>query len=240
MTLDQIQNNAHTPFSETHPPKKAANSIKYLASACPSYVGKEVCCNDDQILLMYNNFKTIDSLFGNCKICSVNLKRFWWEYTCNPHQSAFIEAYDQIHVEEVDYPVLNLTMRIGNDVACDIFKSCNKNPYVATLASGQSAAGFLEFMGTNAVQSGKTRISFTFEEDADRSYKDVMYPCDMEVNSTLDNYEVEPCTCNYCEPACKPNTVKAYPGFFDGFNYVVVSIVYAALIILSIIIYFIK
>jgi len=27
-------------------------------------------------------------------------------------------------------------MTIGNDVACVLFKSCKKNPFVATLASG--------------------------------------------------------------------------------------------------------
>lgn len=40
------------------------------------------------------------------------------------------------HYPNVDFPVANLTMRIGNDVACDLYKSCKKNPFVATLASG--------------------------------------------------------------------------------------------------------
>lgn len=133
-----------------------------------------------------------------------------------------------------------MTMRIGNDVACDIFYSCNKNPYVATLASGQSAAGFLEFMGSNAVQSGKVKVSFKFDNDDEKSMIDSMYPCNKEVNGTLEGYYVEPCTCNYCEPACKPNEGNAFPSFFDGFNVAVVAIVYAALIVLSVIIYFIK
>jgi len=42
-------------------------------------------------------------------------------------------------------------MRIGTEMSCEMFKSCKKNPFVATLASGQSAAGFLQFMGKNAV-----------------------------------------------------------------------------------------
>ena len=67
-----------------------------------------------------------------------------------------------------------------------------------------------------------------------------MYACDKDVNGTIDGYEVQPCTCNYCEAACKPNEANAYPGFFDGFDYVVVIIVYVALIVLSVIIYFVK
>jgi hypothetical protein len=131
-------------------------------------------------------------------------------------------------------------MRVGSDVACDIFNSCNKNPYVATLASGQSAPGFLEFMGSNAVQTGKTKISFSFTQDPTTSMIKEMYPCNMEVGDTLENYPVSECGCNYCETACKPSNVQAYPSFFDGFNIVVVSIVYVALIILSVIIFFVK
>ena len=131
-------------------------------------------------------------------------------------------------------------MRIGNEVACDIFNSCVKNPYVATLASGQSAPGFLEFMGSNAVQTGKVKISFDFVQDEERSYIEDMYACDKDVNGTLDGYEVEPCTCNYCETACKPSNASAYPAFFDGFDLAVVLIVYAALIVLSVIIFFLK
>ena len=115
-----------------------------------------------------------------------------------------------------------------------------KNPYVATLASGQSAPGFLEFMGSNAVQTGKVKISFDFSSDPESSYIDEMYACDKDVNGTIDGYEVQPCTCNYCEAACKPNEANAYPGFFDGFDWVVVIIVYVALIVLSVIIYFVK
>ena len=141
---------------------------------------------------------------------------------------------------DVDFPVLNVTMRVGNMIACDLYESCKKNPYVATLASGQSAIGFLEFMGSNAVQTGKVKISFSYENDEERALLKEMYPCDMNVNGTLDDYPVAPCTCNYCETSCKPSTIQAYPAFFDGFNLAVVAIVYACLIILSVIIHFVK
>ena len=115
--------NTYTPYENRAPPKLPQNSRKYLIDACPNMVDQEVCCNDDQILVMYNNFKTIDSLFGNCLICSINLKRFWCQYTCSPYQYYFVDVFDQIHVPDVDYLCLNQTMRIGNEVACDIFNS---------------------------------------------------------------------------------------------------------------------
>jgi hypothetical protein len=43
-------------------------NLKQLEAACPYLKGQELCCNELQIMLMYNNFKTIDSLFGNCAI----------------------------------------------------------------------------------------------------------------------------------------------------------------------------
>lgn len=189
---------------------------------------------------MYNNFKTIDSLFGNCLLCSTNLKRFWCEFTCSPYQAYFVNAGEQINVPDVDFPVLNLTMTVGNMVPCDLYESCKKNPYVTSLASGQSAIGFLEFMGSNAVQTGRTKIGFDFSTDPDRSLILDMYACDMEVSGILDGYQVEQCTCNYCESACKPSNANAYPGFFDGFNFVIVVIVYVSLVVLSVIIYFAK
>ena len=73
-------------------------------------------------------------------------------------------------------------MRIGNDVACELFQACKKNPFVATLASGQSAPGFMQFMGTNAVQTGKTDITFRYSNSEDDSMIKKMYPCDMKVD----------------------------------------------------------
>lgn len=232
--------NSMTPVSQVLSPKLPTTSAAYIDQICPFMSGKELCCNDDQILVMYNNFKTIDSLFGNCLLCSTNLKRFWCEYTCSPYQYYFVDSFDQIKTSDVDYPVLNQSMRVQSNVVWDLYNSCKKNPYVATLASGQSAVGFLEFMGSNAVQTGKVKISFDYSSDPLDTLVMDMYPCDMEVEKKLDGYDIEQWTCNYCEAACKPNKIQAYPSFFDGFNIIVVAIVYACLIIISVIIHFVK
>ena len=162
------------------------------------------------------------------------------KYTCSPYQYYFVDSFDQIYSEDIDGLALNQTVRVESSVTCDLYNSCKKNPYVASLASGQSAVGFLEFMGSNAVQTGKVKISFDFTNDPQNTLMMDMYPCDLDVNGTLDGYEVESCTWNYCESACKPVSSHAYPQFFDGFNVVVVVIVYVSLIILSVIIYFVK
>ena len=81
--------NNETPFEQKAAPKLLTNGERYLKEAWPYLAGKEVCWNDDQVLIMYNNFKSIDSLFGNCLLWSLNLKRFWCEYTWSPYQYYF-------------------------------------------------------------------------------------------------------------------------------------------------------
>lgn len=60
---------------------------------CPEYYGKLACCNQDQNVLMKNNFDSLDSVFGSqyggCDVCAVNLKRFWCHFTCHPEQHTF-------------------------------------------------------------------------------------------------------------------------------------------------------
>lgn len=232
--------NKETPHAEISNPKLPTVEAKHLNVICPYLDGQEVCCDDDQILLMYNNFKTIDSLFGDCSLWSANIKRFWCEYTCSPYQDYFVDSFDQVLDPDVQEKVLIQKVRVESDVACGLYNSCKKNPFVSQLASGQSAVGFLEFMGANAVQTGLVKISFDFTDDPDNTLFMDMYPCDKDVDGILDGYEVEKCTCNYCEEACTVVEGNAFPGFFDGFNILIVVIVYVGLIILSVIIYFVK
>jgi len=232
--------NSLTPHREINTPKVPTTSTQYLKQICPYMEGEELCCGDDQILIMYNNFKTIDSLFGDWSLCATNLKKFWWEYTCSPYQDYFVDSFEQERVEEVDFPVLIQKVRVESSVVWDLYNSCKKNPFVTSLASGQSAVGFLEFMGSNAVQTGKVKISFDFTTDPDETLYMDMYPCDLEVDGFLEGYPVKQWTCNYWETACTPVNSSAFPGFFDGFNIIVIVIVYVSLILLSVIILFIK
>ena len=115
-----------------------------LEENCPFYNGMEVCCSDDQISLMVANFKTIDQLFGECEICSMNLKKFWCGFTCDPYQASFVKPYEQIEYQDKGL-ILNMTMTIGGELACTLFNSCKKNSFIATLASGTSAPAFMQF-----------------------------------------------------------------------------------------------
>ena len=66
----------------------------------------------------------------------------------------------------------------------------------------------------------------------------VAVDCDTIVpsNGSLNNYtKVGNCSCAACDRACPPPPVNATIGFFDGFNVLLVVIVYLSLAVFSII-----
>ena len=99
-------------------PELPARSGNKLKQVCPYYDGKDVCCNDDQIDTLYINFQTIDALFGDCPLCTTNLKRMWCEFTCNPYQKYFIDytgLWPKEQVPDYGFDLANMTYRIGSD-----------------------------------------------------------------------------------------------------------------------------
>ncbi len=60
---------------------------------CEEYLGKKACCSKDQTFLLMDNFNSLDAVFGSsyggCDICSVNLKRLYCKFTCDPDQHLF-------------------------------------------------------------------------------------------------------------------------------------------------------
>ena len=84
-------NNIETPVFKYFAPQKLYRP-EYEPFPCPFMDrNSELCCNDDQIEILANNFKELDSVFGvDCPICSLNLKIMWCHYTCNPKQANFV------------------------------------------------------------------------------------------------------------------------------------------------------
>ncbi|CDW79430.1 UNKNOWN [Stylonychia lemnae] len=134
----------------------------------------------------------------------------------------------------------NLTLTnftVDPDYACTMFQSCAKVSIVAA-ASLQSSEAFLDFLGFNGKQQGKSIIKFLFSKDHTASLVDNIHSCDEAVpgDNVFDQYaNCKNCTCAYCDSACKPPEVNADIGFFDGFNGELVGISYGVLIAFSII-----
>eukprot|EP00347_Sterkiella_histriomuscorum_P014918 403359016 len=196
-----------------------------------------LCCNDDQVEIMTNNFRSIDSVFGeDCSICSVNLKRMWCDYTCHPQKTKFVQGDGyQMDPEDGNLTLTNFT--VDPDYACTMFQSCAKVAIVAA-ASLQSSEAFLDFLGFNGKQQGKSIIKFLFSKDPNISLNDNIHPCSdvVPADGVFDQYaNCKNCTCATCDQACQAPNVNAEIGFFDGFNGTLVGISYGALIAFSII-----
>jgi hypothetical protein len=60
---------------------------------CQEYKDKKACCNNNQNKLLRDNFIALDNVFssnyGGCDICSINLKRMYCKFTCDPDQDQF-------------------------------------------------------------------------------------------------------------------------------------------------------
>ncbi len=92
-------------------------------------------------------------------------------------------------------------------------------------------------MGFNGKQQSHSVIGFEFSK-GDDALNPIVYPCDFPIpaNGSISNFtNIKNCSCTACDAACPPPPVDASIGFFDGFDGILVLIVYSALIVFSII-----
>jgi hypothetical protein len=69
------------------------------------------------------------------------------------------------------------------------------------------------------------------------------YPCDtiIPANGSFANFSnVGNCSCAACDQACPAPPVDASIGFFDGFDFILVAIVYGVLLVFSVVFTLIK
>ncbi len=60
---------------------------------CEEFRGKDSCCDNSQNILLSDNFKSLDQVFGSdyggCDMCALNIKRLYCQFTCSPNQHMF-------------------------------------------------------------------------------------------------------------------------------------------------------
>lgn len=120
--------------------------------------------------------------------------------------------------------------------ACTLFKSCEKVSLIAQ-ASLQSSMAFLDFMGFNGKQQSHSVIKFAFSKEVNKTLDTYVYPCNYPVpdNHTINNFTVKANCSAFCDSACPAPSVDGTINFFDGFDGILVAIVYGALVLFSIV-----
>ena len=92
-------------------------------------------------------------------------------------------------------------------------------------------------MGFNGKQQSHSVIGFEFSKDPNASLNATAFACNQLIppSGNFSNYtDVGNCSCAACDQACPAPSVDASIGFFDGFNWVLVLIVYLALVLFSV------
>jgi len=127
---------------------------------------------------------------------------------------------------------------VNPDYACTLFKSCEKESFIAEAALTSSIA-FLDFLGLNGKDQGHSVISFEFSTDDEASLNQVVYNCNesFEPDNVMEGYpDITTCSCTYCDLSCPVPQVDSFISFFDGADWWIVAFVYAALFIFSIVV----
>lgn len=191
---------------------------------------------------MQANYDQLDAVFfPDCPICATNLKRMWCEYACNPIKGNFITTMDPPEVTINDVTYTNVNVNIDVTYSCGIFKSCEKESYIAQ-AGITSSIAFLDFMGYNGAPYSLSFIYFT--EIVDSTPENAMqgveetdwWPCDFAVpdDGMLSGYDsLYNTTCSYCDAACEAPAVNADIGFLDGLSWPLVGWTYLAFVLFT-------
>lgn len=173
----------------------------------------------------------------------MNMKRMWCHFTCSPNKADFVTGNGyQIDSDPIAGNVTLVEYNIDPLYACSVFQSCEKVSIVAQ-ASLQSSIAFLDFMGFNGKEQSHMIMGFNFSSDPNATMSTEVYPCNFKVpaNGNFTGYtKVGNCSCASCDQACPAPPVDAFIGFFDGFNGVLVAIVYGGLIAFSVVFQVIK
>jgi hypothetical protein len=104
-----------------------------MIDACPYIdLSTAICCGSDNAQIMQFNYDQLDAVFfPDCPICATNLKRMWCEYACNPIKGNFITTMDPPDQTFDGVTYTNVNVNIDVTYSCGIFKSCEKESYIA-------------------------------------------------------------------------------------------------------------
>lgn len=226
---------------------------------CTEYNGRLGCCNEINDAQQSESYTQIDGVFGavggGCDICAVNLKRFWCEYACSPNQASFASVADGY----TPYPSPTnpdkmiqaqvVTLTIEAQTACDLYSSCSRNGFVASVSAMSTPAGFMAFQGRNALDEAAQYIkvdfsydktkALTFSADSTEETTKEVTSCESDIkNGTLHGFPVKPesCVCNNCGAKCHDDSGFVYtePKVLEDFNYILVGATWAVTLAITI------
>ena len=201
------------------------------------------CCEDGQITRLVTQLQTARTLLLRCPSCYYNFARVFALMTCSPRQSDFIRLIDY---NRTNNAVKAITYDIWKPLSESIYHSCEgvQMPsggakvvpqLMCNLQSPNETCTpekFFRFTGKKGVSPFS--INFQFKEQLPSGSLAKHYRCD----EAPPQFNSQPCSCADCDASCpkpKPIPGEKQEWLLFGVNgiAVVMSIIYAVLLVAS-------
>ena len=129
-------------------------------------------------------------------------------------------------------------LTVESSTACNLFKSCQRTPYVSQVSAMHTPAGFLSFLGANSVEDATQLIVMRFTDDKTKGlYLDNLDTCNRSLNKSYRGFNnLSDCSCNNCDLLCNGGDIYTPTSALEGFNYVLVGSVWSAVLLVSVIV----
>ena len=177
-----------------------------LQDVCgPQFAEGPVCCTQEQVKVLKDNFDTVEVLLASCPACRNNFRSFFCSFTCSPDQATFLNvtatqlSYDKREaVKSVDFFV-------GDRFSQGFFNSCKDvklsaaNDYVMTVIGGgaKDARSFLKYLGDEKDIGSPFQIDFSYNTSSEFT------SFDPPPRKCSDNDLESRCACVDCEDVCQ-------------------------------------
>ncbi|PAV20974.1 multidrug efflux transporter transmembrane domain-containing [Pyrrhoderma noxium] len=177
-----------------------------LQDVCgPQFAEGPVCCTQEQVEVLKDNFDTVEVLLASCPACRNNFRSFFCSFTCSPDQATFLNvtatqlSYDKREaVKSVDFFV-------GDRFSQGFFNSCKDvklsaaNDYVMTVIGGgaKDARSFLKYLGDEKDIGSPFQIDFSYNTSSEFT------SFDPPPRKCSDNDLESRCACVDCEDVCQ-------------------------------------
>lgn len=173
-----------------------------------------VCCTQDQVGTLKENFVQVEALLASCPACLNNFRSFFCSMTCSPDQGSFLNVTTTQTSFENREAVKSLDFFVGDNFASGFFDSCKEvklsaaNEYAMTFVGGgaKNARTFLKFLGDEKDIGSPFQIDFRYDDPPQG------HLFDPRARRCSDNDLQSRCTCIDCPDVCPALPYVPPPG----------------------------
>ncbi|KAJ3841539.1 hypothetical protein EV361DRAFT_76733 [Lentinula raphanica] len=188
------------------PPQEPSSSTrKLLLDVCgPEFYSGPVCCTNDQLETLEDNFRIVDKIVSSCPACKNNFHDFFCKFTCSPNQGTFLNVTSTQRTKTNQVAVKSVDFYVGPQFSQGFFDSCKNvkfdasNGYAMDFIGGgaKNYHDFFRFLGEEKDLGSPFQINFPSTSTPSFT------PLDPPPRNCSDNDLGSRCTCIDCPSIC--------------------------------------